>query len=35
MTKTHRICHWKDDKAELVSDRLGCCFRNRLQGKLL
>lgn len=32
--KTHRICQVEDDKAELESDEIGCCFRNGLQGKL-
>lgn len=32
--KTHRICQVEDNKAELESDEIGCCFRNGLQGKL-
>lgn len=35
ITKTHRICQVEDDKAELESDKIGCYFRNGLQGKLL
>lgn len=30
-----QICQVKDKKAELGSERLGCCFRNGVQGKAL